>query len=549
MDFSLKALRDALRRGRRFVTYDIWRLGRPGEDISYGFIIKQIRVVILLAREMTQDTLLLRAAALTFFTALSVVPFLALMVYFLQTFDVGDDVYNAITQRVEGLVAEERPAEAAADGLADAEPGDHDAPPDGGLPENGPGEAEPDFNTAAAGPASGTGDILESANRQLIEDILAFLTRGVGQREETVGDQEMDNPIEVLVNLASESVANLENQGAGSQRAAGVVGLAFLLTTVFGLMANIERSFNHIWGVSRGRSWFRTWSDYLLIILFLPFLAAAVLGVTAALQSERVLEALGPLALAVGGLQLVIIWAVFCALYKGVPNAAVKWRYALLGAIVAGTAWSLVSLAYVKFQFGLANYGFVYSSLAQFPMLLMWVFVSWVIVLFGTELSFAYQNETTFFMERLSENASYAYRESVAVRAMIEIARRFEQGEPGLSTEEAAEQWRVPTRLLKDTLETLKSAGLVSACLTTPVTYQPAKTLGRITVGDVVTAIRESGQEPSLLRSDEYFQPLFDEVAHGNPILMGTPVDDLAEKYGLPPTPLLEGPDEEDGEE
>lgn len=544
MDLSIRETMEALRRGRRFVTHDIWHLGLPGEQAPRGFIIKQIRVAILLARELIQDTIILRAAALTFFTILSIVPFLAVMFYIIQTFNLGDQVYETINEHISALVTDEpQTSVAQPDALGAIAPQQEQAPPLEEPPPQaqekteGLGEVTQDGEGA---PESADPDLAQNeGNERLRNDIVAMFFRDVAQRPATAEGEPLENPVDWLITLA--------DQGAKNQGVVNLVGLGLFLTTVFGLMANIERSFNHIWGVRSSRSWYRMFSDYLVITMLLPFMAAAVLGVTAALQNEAILESLGRLAWAVGGVQLLVIWSIFFSLYKVVPNTRVLLRYAVLGAVVAGTLWFLTSILYVKSTISLVGYNIIYSGVAQFPMLLMWVYVSWLILLFGTELSFAYQNEKTFFMERIAENASYAYKESLGLRAMIEITRRFEKGQEGVSVVHIAEEWQVPTRLVNEVLEALQTAGLVTPCASTPPTYQPGRSLSRILVGDVITAFREQGRDPSLLRSDEYFQPLFTELGHGNRPLMAMSIVELAQQYDDPPH-LLEGPDAQPSE-
>jgi membrane protein len=138
----------------------------------------------------------------------------------------------------------------------------------------------------------------------------------------------------------------------------------------------------------------------------------------------------------------------------------------------------------------------------------MWIYFSWIIMLFGAELTYAYQNEKTFAMERWAAGASYAYREALAVRAMMEIARRFDAGEPGMPATQSAEDWHVPTRLLNETLEQLEEAGLVTPCATDPVTYVPARSLEKIGASEIIDAIREAGRDPSDLRAEPDLQPL-----------------------------------------
>src|SRR5690606_21433607 len=106
-----------------------------------------------------------------------------------------------------------------------------------------------------------------------------------------------------------------------------------------------------------------------------------------------------------------------------------------------------VSWYYVRFNYGLARYTFFFSTFALFPMLLFWIYTSWIILLFGCLVSFAYQHEKTFALARLADHATPAYREALAVRVVIEAARRFSTGKPALTVDDAVEAWNVPTRL------------------------------------------------------------------------------------------------------
>jgi membrane protein len=293
-----------------------------------------------------------------------------------------------------------------------------------------------------------------------------------------------------------------------------------VLSTVFGFMRNVEQAFNRIWGVRRTRGVLRAVSDYLLVTVLLPFAAAAVLGVTAALEGTHLKELLGPFSILLRGSQFLIIATAFCLVYWVVPNTKVRFRYALLGGIVAGLLWALMSWGYIKFQFGLARYALFFSTFALFPLFLMWIYTSWLILLFGAVVAYAYQNEKTFAMERLAGEAPFAYREAVAVRTMIEICRRFTSGGPPMTVQEAAEAWNVPTRLLLDILDRLTSARLTTACAY-PAGWQPARAPEYILVRDVAAAMREQGEDPSLFRRDKTFLPLFAKLDMADPELLG----------------------------
>jgi membrane protein len=255
------------------------------------------------------------------------------------------------------------------------------------------------------------------------------------------------------------------------------------------------------------------------------------MGVLIAIRNEAFSEALGPLAFGVGLAPLAMVVLVFTLLYRFVPHTRVQFKYALLAGFIAGTLWVLLSWGYVQFQFGLARYAVILSAFAQFPMLLMWVYFSWAIVLLGCEISFAYQNETTFALERFAPDASYAYREAVGLRAIVDIGYRFENGLPGLTVEAAAREWNVPMRLLTDVLDSFVAAGLIAGRTTEPVEYQPARPLDRVTSREILRALREAGTEPSRFREDPRFRRMFDELSRATGDFAGATLEDLVAGY------------------
>lgn len=492
---KVERLLDALKRGRRFATHDVWYIGRPGEEIPHGIVIKQVRVLILLVRNLLQGQFLMRAAALTFTSLLSVVPCVAILFIVIQKLNLGYYAVEFVTE------VASRPEVTAQD-------------------QN---KTTPQTVLRI--------DMTEEVNRrneEVIRKLLRWVFADVSADDDaaaTGATADLTDPIEVLMNFAKD-VSNTR-QGANSRTVIALSG--FVLLTVFGMMWNIESAFNSIWGVRRTRSWFRIFSDYFLIMLLIPFVVAAVLGFMIAMQSPA--DRRYSVDLALRTLPFLSVWAIFTLVYVIVPNTKVKWRYALLGGIIAGTLWYLGSLAYVNLQIGVTRNSLIYSSFALFPLLMTWIYVSWIIVLFGAELTFACQNERTFAMERLAQGVSHAYREAVGLRAMVEVSRRFDEGLPGMATEEAAREWNVPTRVINETMDQLEGAGLVCARATEPITYSPARSLDKITVGDVVNALRESGREPSALREDVALQPLLAEIEGRGSRLMTASLDAFVRRF------------------
>lgn len=517
-------IKESFRRGRQFVMHDVWRIGRPGEELPSGLFIKQIRVVFLLLSKLVDGNMMLRASALTFATLLSVVPLLAVTFYIIQTFNLGESLYTNMQDKLENFIvvsAEKVP------GLS-SEPTSIDELPVELVPEEVPPAEEPVLNIEVQDdpetPEDESAIAPEDRDQVLQQQFVQSIFQGVGSQNE-----DMEDPVEWLVDLANDMAA-LADEAAKNTAAFGLSTILLVFTTVFGLMRNIEKSFNSIWGVRRTRSWYRMISDYVMITLLIPFVMAGVLGVTGALSSERIVEALGPLSYGLQFVQYFMIVLVFSSLYYVVPNTRVRYGYALFGGIVAGALWILLSWVYINFQIGLARYQAVLSVFAQFPMLLMWVYSSWAIVLFGSEITYAYQNEKTFTMERYAEHASFAYRAALGLRAMIELGRRFQNSAPSLQPEAAALEWNVPSRLVRETLERLEESGFIAECATDPVSYQPARPLDKITAGDILQSLHERGEDPSLFLHDEAFKPLYDEFLRPTDGVHRTTIADLIKR-------------------
>lgn len=532
---------EALERGHRFVTKDIWRIGKPGEEAPRGFIIKNIRVVILLVRGIIQEQFLLRASALTFATLIFIVPFLTFMFFFIQAFNLGEGFYRYMSveldHALDRLVVFLEPESAVDDAeAADAAEEGPSAAEDGDLPEYGP-EAPPAAGaltalSARGPPYDGVDPADEEAmararaaqaeldNEMIKQRLVEWLLPDFDQKVEDESFAYRD-PVQILVEMAE--------QGASNRQTLGLSGLVLVLTTVFGMMRNVEWSFNTIWGVTRSRSFLRTAGDYMMITMLLPFVAAAVIGITAALESDRISEVLGNFSVVLRGFQFAIVCLTFSLIYFLVPNTRVRKRYAILGGLVGGGLWILNSWVYVAFGMGLARYTLFFASFALFPVFMMWIYTSWIILLFGALVVFAYQNESTFATERLAHDASHAYREAIGVRAMVEMARRFRDGAPGVTVPEAASQWNVPTRLLNDALDCLVKAKFVIPCLTDPVSYQPARAPEATPVIEVVRALREAGHDPSLLRQDESFEAIYRGLDHADPRTLQSSIADLVD--------------------
>jgi membrane protein len=489
---------ESFKRGRQFIAHDIWRIGLPGEEVPNGLIIKQIRAIILLARGLMEETILLRASALTFATLLFLVPFLALMFFLIQTFNIGDQIYERMDKQMSKAVTALRHMD---EGESEGETGDVQEG-EGNVPVD---EATtPVLGTAVPG--------LEDSDELLKKQMIGWVFPIFRDGNAITDASDYTNPVKIFVSLAEGGVNN--------PRTLGISGLIFILTTVFGFMRNVEYTLNRIWSVKRQRNLFLVISHYMMITLLLPFVAASIMGISAALENPYVADTLGTFAFAVRAMQFLVLCLSFTLIYYVVPNTKVYFRYALLGGIVGSGLFMLNSWAYVKFQIGLVGYTNYFFTFALFPLQLMYIYISWITLLFGSLVSFAYQNEKTFAMERLAEDAPEAYREAFAVRLMLELAYRYNNVLPSLSVQEGAERWNVPTRIVSETLDALHRANLVTVLATTPVTYQPHHDTRKMKILDVVNAVRENGKDPSLLRKDKGCKHLYSALYAADPAIL-----------------------------
>jgi membrane protein len=516
---------EMLHRTREFLLRDVWDVSPAEHGALRGLVMKHVRVVVLLFQNLGKNQLLLRASALAFTTLLSIVPFLALIFFVIETFGLDEELYKYAGRALGVLHVATEAAEPTPTDIPEDEVARQDGDLQQGIIEPeaqgppSPGSAVPP-GTAPAEPDA----MPRGARRDFRQDVAEFLLRFGAQ-----DSQDMQNPIKVIVDYAKRG----ENP-----RAIGLVGLIFIITTVFGLINNVESAFNQIWGIKDTRSWYRMFSDYVMMVLLLPFFVAGMVTVTTVLKTVdlRMGEAI-----VYNLAQYAIIWAGFAVLYYIVPNACVMLRYAVLGGIVGGTLWNGLNWVYVTFQYGLRGSSIFYSTLAQFPVLLMWIYFSWVILLFGAELTYAYQNEKVFLLERLAGRASFAYREALGLRTMVELARRFVRGRGGLEPQEAAREWNVPLRILNDVLYEFEQARLVVRLATTPPTFLPARPLQQITVANVIAVLREAGTEPTPLRYDPEYHAILERLKASNGSA-AIPLSDLAREDGelAPPSARLE---------
>ncbi len=288
----------------------------------------------------------------------------------------------------------------------------------------------------------------------------------------------------------------------------GAIGLAALIVTVISLLGSIEESFNDIWGVEETRSTYRKFSDYLSVVVSGPILLLAAMSITTSLQSQSLVRWLLTTAY-FGDLLLfffriipyVSIWVALVCLYSFIPNTRVRFVSALVGGILAGTAWQIAQWGYVHFQVGVAKYNAIYGTLAALPVFMIWIYTSWVIVLFGVEVVVAHQSRKTFLHDYDLGDLSYATREATALVILLSVAESFFREERPWTAERLADERRVPVRTVRKILSKLVTAGYLVVA-EGEQTYYPARDPEHVRVWAFLKNLRHQGEEFPLRESD-----------------------------------------------
>jgi membrane protein len=191
-----------------------------------------------------------------------------------------------------------------------------------------------------------------------------------------------------------------------------------------------------------------------------------------------------------------VIWLVFTFLYVFMPNAKIELRSALWGGVIAGTIYQFVQLAYISFQIGAANYGAIYGSFAALPLFLAWMQLSWLIVLFGAEVSYAHQNGSSYEFEEDCSRLSHCFKRRIAVMAAHVCVRKFVSLEPPPTAAEIAATLGTPLRLARAVLAQLTEARLVSATNSEnrpDVGYQPSRDIDGLTIAGIIDVLDHRG--------------------------------------------------------
>ena len=341
---------------------------------------------------------------------------------------------------------------------------------------------------------------------------------------------------EVILQIIDFAHTLLENTKGGV--VAGV-GVALLFWTVIKVLGNIERSFNDIWGIKEARKFGRKFSDYLSIMLICPILIIVSSSITVfiATQIRFIMEKISLLGIFSPIISFILkllpycmIWVLFTFVYIFMPNTKVNFKSGLLAGIVAGSLYQIIQWVYITFQVGAAKYNAIYGSFAALPLFLVWLQVSWLVLLFGAEISFAHQNVDMYEFEPDSLRANYSFKRLLALEITHLIVKNFSSGGKPFTASGISHRLEIPIRLVRQIIYELTEAGVISEVKTQEykeMAYQPARDTQSLSIKSTIEALEHRGVDNIPVAQTAELRVLSDSLQNFSSIVEKSPANKL----------------------
>jgi membrane protein len=403
-----------LKKLRTFFKEEIWTHDLTSKSRRKNFLIMQSRIYILAFKGFFEDRAAVRAAALTYFTMLSIVPIFAIAFVIARNFGFEDRMHEVINNNMKGQ--------------------------------------------------------------------------------------------DEIINWVTEMVDSLLLKTKGGLLA-GIGGI-ILFWSVIQVLNNIEASFNDIWQIRKARSPMRKFSDYLAIMILSPFAIGLSGSVMVKIQTTAMeYELLRPLIwFLIKSIPYLSIWSLFTIVYIVMPNTKVKFRYALIAGIFAGTVAMIFQSLYQNLQIGVFKFNTLYGSIAIIPLFLLWLQITWLIMLMGAEISFAYQNIENYEFEENALNLSSNNKRILTLLIAYHIIKNFQEGSDPWHSHTLSLELGIPIRLVNELVYELVEAGIIvelAADNPKDRSYLPAVDINRITVEYIYSRMEMTGGNQMVVTESE----------------------------------------------
>jgi len=285
----------------------------------------------------------------------------------------------------------------------------------------------------------------------------------------------------------------------------GGLGLIMLIYTQLSLLQKIETSLNHVWQIERLRHVGQRFTTYLSVLLVGPILVFSALGIIASMQNYSAVlwlmehEPFGTLIVESSRIvPYLLIVAAFTFIYTFIPNTRVRLYAAVVGGLVAGFLWQSTGWAFAKFIAASAGYQAIYSGFAILVLLLIWLYINWLVLLIGAQISFLVQNPQYLTRTRIRLILSNRLKERVALSVMYLVAERHHRNEPEWSAPTLAEHLGLPEFSLSGVITILCARGYLVETQAEPPGLLPAADIATIHIAALIDVVREADDDAYL---------------------------------------------------
>ena len=275
--------------------------------------------------------------------------------------------------------------------------------------------------------------------------------------------------------------------------ALGWIGLAFFVLTAVLLLANVEKSFNRVWGVDKNRSLLRQIANYTSVLVLVPVLIGLAGALKAQVAINRKILDVDVNAWAQNLASFGILWLVIGFLYVFVPNTRVRLRSALVSSLLTTVVFLGWMQMFTVMQTGVVNYNRIYGAFAAVPVFMLWMYVTWVILLLGAEFTFALQNSDTYQLESAADTASMRSRILVALMVLRRAGRAMAGEREMFDAAAFARQVKAPIRLINSVVATLAKRGYLAQVASRDAGYVLMRAPETIRIRDLVAELMHEG--------------------------------------------------------
>ena len=308
------------------------------------------------------------------------------------------------------------------------------------------------------------------------------------------GTTQSEVPADARAKVSGFIKESIKKVNSGALGATAIIGVIFVGIS---LLANIETTLNDIWGVTRGRTWFARVVQYWAVLSLGPVILLVAASIAVGAQTDWVQEFFKQpvVKLLFNLLPFGIVTVGLAVFYKLMPNTRVEWKAAFVGGAVAALLWGLNNQLSVLYFGQVVRNSKIYGSLGILPVFLVGLYLSWLMLLFGAQVAYAFQNRKAYLHERLADSVNHVTREFIALRLMTSVARSFDAGKHAPALTELSDQLAVPSRLLLRIIQPLMKSGLIVEVRNSSTAFAPGRPLESISYSDILQSIRSaSGQ-------------------------------------------------------